>query len=96
MKGATSAVDAYDASDMVSIHAPMKGATVINANDGELVDVSIHAPMKGATPGGKQKIVIINVSIHAPMKGATAKGRFYSLFCVYRWGYFPTDTVCSY
>ncbi len=30
------------------------------------------------------------------LRGATAKGRFYSLFCAYRWGYFPTDTVCSY
>ena len=30
------------------------------------------------------------------LRGATAKGHFYSLFCVYRWGYFPTDTVCYY
>ena len=34
---------------MVSIHAPVKGATLVD-DDGEGADaVSIHAPVKGAT-----------------------------------------------
>ena len=37
---------------IVSIHAPMKGATrILNAMASPVV-VSIHAPMKGATIGG--------------------------------------------
>ena len=33
----------------VSIHAPMKGATMIIASPLYLIEVSIHAPVKGAT-----------------------------------------------
>ncbi len=56
----------------VSIHAPVKGATICAAVVAVGKRVSIHAPVKGATsfnvhlrPGNK-------VSIHAPVKGATA------------------------
>ena len=36
----------------VSIHAPMKGATMIIASPLYLIEVSIHAPVKGATAKG--------------------------------------------
>ena len=50
MKGATSPFRFFRHRPIVSIHAPMKGATC----KGDmlryiLADVSIHAPMKGAT-----------------------------------------------
>ena len=33
----------------ISIHAPVKGATLVSAGMGKLVNISIHAPVKGAT-----------------------------------------------
>ena len=33
----------------ISIHAPVKGATIFPHNDAAVVDISIHAPVKGAT-----------------------------------------------
>ena len=35
--------------DNVSIHAPVKGATVVEIARVRVVHVSIHAPVKGAT-----------------------------------------------
>ena len=55
----------------VSIHAPMKGATLFVGPVNTRLPVSIHAPMKGAT---FRPLIIgfkVTVSIHAPMKGAT-------------------------
>ena len=57
----------------VSIHAPVKGATiaVADAECSEL-SVSIHAPVKGATCAAAHNPAIVEyVSIHAPVKGAT-------------------------
>ena len=34
---------------MVSIHAPARGATGGNSNEGQANEVSIHAPARGAT-----------------------------------------------
>ena len=34
----------------ISIHAPVKGATVCGRTWGPYSDISIHAPVKGATP----------------------------------------------
>jgi len=55
----------------VSIHAPLRGATVSFIPSLQFLYVSIHAPLRGATNlsgiawhGGK-------VSIHAPLRGAT-------------------------
>ena len=56
----------------VSIHAPMKGATVLQFFVMTLLLVSIHAPMKGATCWDAKNRYGLPVSIHAPMKGATA------------------------
>jgi len=56
----------------VSIHAPVRGATIIGSVDAYNITVSIHAPVRGATarphaaPGP-----ILEVSIHAPVRGAT-------------------------
>ena len=55
----------------VSIHAPMKGATMIIASPLYLIEVSIHAPVKGATRPVKRLRPVKHVSIHAPVKGAT-------------------------
>ena len=56
---------------IVSIHAPMKGATLSTEDGLLLTTVSIHAPMKGATKPGYKWLFLVSVSIHAPMKGAT-------------------------
>ena len=39
----------YRKHQLVSIHAPMKGATIPASNHASNHGVSIHAPMKGAT-----------------------------------------------
>ncbi len=36
---------------MISIHAPVKGATSTGADPGRAQGISIHAPVKGATYG---------------------------------------------
>ena len=55
----------------ISIHAPVKGATLGCLIYHKLRVISIHAPVKGATShiihNQKQGII----SIHAPVKGAT-------------------------
>ena len=41
----------YQREVLVSIHAPVKGATPVNRRPLHLLSVSIHAPVKGATKG---------------------------------------------
>ena len=61
-----------DASSVVSIHAPARGATrvlrdiAVNAQA-----VSIHAPARGATLTDSSARNDAKVSIHAPARGAT-------------------------
>ena len=58
--------------ELISIHAPAKGATLARRPNMTTALISIHAPAKGATMreyGNKQQQAI---SIHAPAKGATA------------------------
>ena len=43
--------------DIVSIHAPMKGATSRPGNREHASDVSIHAPMKGATSHPAEEVI---------------------------------------
>ena len=64
---------------IVSIHAPVKGATVYLFHVSISFRVSIHAPVKGATFDGEDHWLTAQVSIHAPVKGATKwkKGRKY-------------------
>ena len=56
----------------ISIHAPVKGATV-GFDDGRFaLAISIHAPVKGATRVfACWRITLDVISIHAPVKGAT-------------------------
>ena len=56
---------------MVSIHAPVKGATYELRKPVAELKVSIHAPVKGATPDRAEDWTEDYVSIHAPVKGAT-------------------------
>ena len=58
---------------LVSIHAPVKGATCILAHHSGMFDVSIHAPVKGATQSLTAPDTLTLVSIHAPVKGATGR-----------------------
>jgi len=56
---------------LVSIHAPVKGATQLSAAYRARIKVSIHAPVKGATIEESSYQELVEVSIHAPVKGAT-------------------------
>ena len=57
---------------MISIHAPVKGATMLQKMKSVLLSISIHAPVKGATVKiYGQHISHKLISIHAPVKGAT-------------------------
>ena len=55
----------------VSIHAPVKDATLFLARDVAEWIVSIHAPVKDATDEQVPKDKVTDVSIHAPVKDAT-------------------------
>ena len=61
--------------DIISIHAPAKGATGTPKVMPCLVNISIHAPAKGATFYNLVNIRCLCISIHAPAKGATLKKR---------------------
>ena len=61
---------------VVSIHAPVKGATGFYRGSCFSGAVSIHAPVKGATIRRCHGFQAVVVSIHAPVKGATA-GQFF-------------------
>ena len=61
-----------DSLRIISIHAPVKGATVCQPEVAVNGRISIHAPVKGATEGGDGIVECWDISIHAPVKGATA------------------------
>ena len=56
---------------MISIHAPVKGATHAANVEHFTGMISIHAPVKGATDMLDKNEAIRKISIHAPVKGAT-------------------------
>ena len=56
---------------IVSIHAPVRGATVTTAPPNPWGAVSIHAPVRGATQSKSTLRITEMVSIHAPVRGAT-------------------------
>ncbi|ERY78417.1 hypothetical protein Q028_04183, partial [Pseudomonas aeruginosa BWHPSA015] len=63
----------------VSIHAPVRGATVSRRwLHASAHDVSIHAPVRGATQYGGREGFDLGVSIHAPVRGATALAGAYN------------------
>ena len=55
----------------ISIHAPVKGATLLKPLLEEAGFISIHAPVKGATHPLIDDYIELAISIHAPVKGAT-------------------------
>ena len=57
---------------LISIHAPVKGATCTTVPDPREMTISIHAPVKGATREGSVPEGPGQISIHAPVKGATS------------------------
>ena len=60
----------------ISIHAPVKGATMYARLRTRTIWISIHAPVKGATiinPAFNMQA--FHISIHAPVKGATGTSR---------------------
>ena len=58
----------------VSIHAPVKSAT-LDLQEAKITNekVSIHAPVKSATSVGGDLAQSMYVSIHAPVKSATLR-----------------------
>ncbi len=59
---------------VVSIHAPTRGATQWHVMGIIMQTVSIHAPTRGATLFARAPLCAICVSIHAPTRGATVTG----------------------
>ena len=55
----------------ISIHAPVKGATLLVSTMMIRMSISIHAPVKGATDPYRDGTDDLDISIHAPVKGAT-------------------------
>ena len=72
MKGATACLRTEISPRIVSIHAPVKGATMAHIELKLKYNVSIHAPVKGATVLEVTGDALLDVSIHAPVKGATS------------------------
>ena len=68
--------------NVISIHAPTKGATAIQSSINSCLSISIHAPTKGATAEQIRLFRRRAISIHAPTKGATAlnQGTYYGYF----------------
>ena len=56
---------------LISIHAPVKGATGSSNRTHNQRYISIHAPVKGATVRISADYIVCIISIHAPVKGAT-------------------------
>jgi len=58
-------------SGLISIHAPLRGATWLSYRPYGEKEISIHAPLRGATLTGIQALMDDIISIHAPLRGAT-------------------------
>ena len=69
--------------DVISIHAPPRGATKADEWLESGKSISIHAPPRGATGLGDLIVEKVDISIHAPPRGATARLQYslsYGLF----------------
>src|SRR5699024_11816929 len=60
---------------IISIHAPMKDATIVTSFPFSTSLISIHAPMKDATRLRWIELKLKQISIHSPMKDATLSVR---------------------
>ena len=74
----------YGKVEIISIHAPTRGATDDTASVLLDISISIHAPTRGATLKDKNGPVYLDISIHAPTRGATGILPMYSV----SFGYF--------
>ncbi len=64
----------YSLCRLISIHAPVKGATQGDIKNITIDAISIHAPVKGATRCRADAPTNADmISIHAPVKGATSR-----------------------
>ena len=71
MRGATACNRTRPNRCLVSIHAPVRGATNPALCQRCRIAVSIHAPVRGATNSQPLFLCRYTVSIHAPVRGAT-------------------------
>ena len=55
----------------ISIHAPARGATILDGLSPVFCLISIHAPARGATSAVAIPFAVNMISIHAPARGAT-------------------------
>ena len=62
---------AYQLPNLISIHAPARGATSSGYVRLRRSLISIHAPARGATRSSRHTVAIRPISIHAPARGAT-------------------------
>ena len=77
------AVHIVDKKEILSIHAPTRGATDDTISIQECIKLSIHAPTRGATFKSTNRYDNQNLSIHAPTRGATFLFVFYTLLCAF-------------
>ena len=73
----------YGKVEIISIHAPTRGATDDTASVLLDISISIHAPTRGATDKGIAKYKATLISIHAPTRGATSRMRVIHCFVHY-------------
>ena len=59
---------------IISIHAPVRGATAAYCRERNSGIISIHAPVRGATCRPMGEGLTLFISIHAPVWGATHGG----------------------
>ena len=57
--------------NLISIHAPTRGATTFRFDVYKRLRISIHAPTRGATQAIAEVLDDMGISIHAPTRGAT-------------------------
>ncbi len=69
---------------VISIHAPLRGATITTAAISPFSTISIHAPLRGATTATPRRPTEDEISIHAPLRGATLARRFASLATIFQ------------
>ena len=69
--GSDQAQDGTQRTVVISIHAPLRGATTSERPVTRPAGISIHAPLRGATKDTSEHHTAKIISIHAPLRGAT-------------------------
>ena len=68
---------------IISIHAPLRGATKSYLERSNVSKISIHAPLRGATGIGPGIIEVAIITTHAPRGGAPKLLYSYNLPCLF-------------